>query len=77
MLELFPLFNERMMKASIVTSLSFSDSLKYFHKERRKRDFRHFEEDAGASECLDEEPISEPYGMPKNSENQGSDQQCE
>ena len=70
------MFNESMMKASIVISLSFTDPLKYFHKERRKRDFRHFEEDPGASECLDEEPISEPYGMLKNSGNQGSDQHC-
>uniref|UniRef100_A0AC11D222 Uncharacterized protein n=1 Tax=Ovis aries TaxID=9940 RepID=A0AC11D222_SHEEP len=46
-------------------------------EERRKRDFRHFEEDPGASEYLDEEPISEPYGMLKNSENQGSDQHFE
>lgn len=61
-LELFPLFNEGMMKASIVTSLSFSDSLKYFHKERRKRDFRHFEEDAGASECWMRNPSQNHMG---------------
>ena len=56
-------------------SLFFSDSLKYFYKERRKREFRHFGGDPGASECLDEERISEPYGMPERSESgQGATQ---